>query len=48
MYFLKNGLDLALDFSTFAMGLLICLIANTPSLAAGNTPITIASVRLLL
>lgn len=42
MYFLKNGLDFALDFNTFAMGLLICLTANTPSLAAGNTPITIS------
>lgn len=48
MYFLKKGLDFAFDLSTFAMGLLICFMANTPSLAAGNTPITIASARLLL
>jgi len=41
MYFRKNGLDFAFDFNTLAIGLLICLTANTPSLAAGNTPITI-------
>lgn len=46
MYFLKNGLDFALDFITLAMGLLICLIASTPSLAAGNTPITISYINL--
>lgn len=41
MYFLKKGLDLALDLITLAIGLLICLMAKTPSLAAGKTPITI-------
>jgi len=44
MYFLKKGLDLALDLITLAIGLLICLMAKTPSLAAGKTPITIISL----
>lgn len=41
MYWRKKGLCLARSLITFAMGLLSCLNANTPSFAAGNAPTTI-------
>lgn len=41
MYCRKNGLCFARSLITFAIGLLSCLNANTPSFAAGNAPTTI-------
>lgn len=41
IYVRKNGWFLALSFNTFAIGLLSCLKASTPSLNTGNAPTTI-------
>lgn len=42
-YLRKNSLFFARSLRTLAMGLLICLRARTPNLAAGNAPTTIAT-----
>lgn len=42
-YLRKNSLFFARFLRTLAMGLLICLRARTPNLAAGNAPTTIAT-----
>lgn len=41
MYFRKNGCVLARSFIAFAMGLLSCLKARTPSFITGKAPTTI-------